>query len=69
MSKKSPITCHGIYALLSRSLSAYIQIFISFTVLDSSTGKPAQGVAVALQRHRKISEEGDVFSFDPIAHG
>ncbi|KAI5121313.1 hypothetical protein M0805_003780 [Coniferiporia weirii] len=44
---------------------------ITCHVLDSSLGKPARGVLVQLQKHREIgsSSEGDVFAFDPIAHG
>ncbi|KAL5535294.1 hypothetical protein ACEPAF_3388 [Sanghuangporus sanghuang] len=40
-------------------------------VLDSSIGKPARGVKVQLQKHRKISDSpnGEVFAFEPIAHG
>ncbi|PAV22034.1 transthyretin [Pyrrhoderma noxium] len=44
---------------------------ITCHVLDSSLGRPAAGVKVQLQRHRKISDsdQGEVFAFDPIAHG
>ncbi|THH06727.1 hypothetical protein EW145_g3887 [Phellinidium pouzarii] len=44
---------------------------ITCHVLDSSLGKPAKGVPIQLQKYRKItsSSEGDLFAFDPIAHG
>jgi len=40
---------------------------ITCHVLDSSTGKPAKGVKIGLQKHRLISKDTGVFSFDPLA--
>ena len=47
-----------------------IHLTIFTPVLDASLGKPARGVPVQLQKHRKISDstDGEVFAFDPIAH-
>ncbi|KAG5647775.1 hypothetical protein DXG03_008498 [Asterophora parasitica] len=60
---KSPITCHGQFTrpLSSQSLS-------SFLVLDSSTGKPAEGVFIRLQQF-EVSTTGGPDIFQPLAKG
>lgn len=59
----SPITCHG-NTYFPSSLDRYL--FFS-TVLDSSTGKPAEGVVIRLQQLELSEDELDIFH--PLADG
>ena len=63
--KRSPITCHG------QSYNLIVVFFFFYwksrSVLDSSTGKPAEGVTVKLQQLETSGHGVDVFR--PLAEG
>ena len=64
---KSPITCHGTqYALDIGVVAVAHQLY---TVLDASTGKPAEGVEIQLQEYKHVQAENASFAFDPLAKG
>jgi hypothetical protein len=61
---KSPITCHGKYlALYSPCLA------LTFSVLDSSTGKPAEGIDIRLQEFKAAQNDHSPDVFRPLARG
>jgi 5-hydroxyisourate hydrolase-like protein (transthyretin family) len=67
---KSPITCHGIALLLERPLPKCASTNLAIRiVLDSSTGKPAKGVAIALQEYHSVPGRENMNVFQPIATG
>jgi len=64
---KSPITCHG--ELLSHSRLGNLTCSTWSSVLDTSIGKPAEGIVVNLQQFEPAAKEGDFDTFTPIAKG
>ncbi|KAF9270612.1 Hydroxyisourate hydrolase [Marasmius fiardii PR-910] len=42
---------------------------ITCHVLDTSTGQPAEGIAIRLQEFQPAKEEGGIETFDPLAEG
>ena len=64
---KSPITCHGVQYAFDVSVVAVAHEV--HTVLDASTGKPAEGVEIQLQEYKHVQAENASFAVDPLAKG
>lgn len=62
---KSPITCHGTPPRFNKT----VPLNGTSIVLDSSTGKPAEGVEIRLQAFKPATFEGGPDIFQPIAQG